>query len=351
MHNIDETVTGGAFASVREGAWHQLGYVSPTQVTSRELLKLAHCDFPIYTVPVMAQIERKDEQGYLIDIEIVQDNRKVNLMRDHPETKRPQILGQVGKGYPLWTPEETLCGFGDGILAHGAPTASACGALDEGRQVFMCFKLPKEMHVGGLSDELINLYLVIHTSFDGSTKTRARLTPVRAVCANTLEAGARVAVSEYAIKKTRNAKLAEMQAQAALGLVDPFVASMQKEADALIAVQVTNDKFRAIINHEFGPGEDPSKKALDAWTPREQALMDLFTVAPTQANVRNTAWAGVQAVTEYADWMMNVQGSKKMTTEQVAGAMLKRSLFRDPTVTNPKRAAVSAFRELAGLPR
>jgi hypothetical protein len=40
-----------------------------------------------------------------------------------------------------------------------------------------------------------------------------------------------------------------------------------------------------------------------------------------------------------------------MTTDQVAGAMLKRSLFRDPTVTNPKRAAVSAFRELAGLPR
>jgi len=349
-HGIDETVTGGAFASVRDGAWHGLGYTTTEQVSSRKLLGLAHCDFPIYTSPILSQIERKDEQGYLLDIEIAEDNRRVNLLRDHPETGRPQILGQVGKGYPLWTPEEILCGFGDGILQYGEPTVCTCGALDEGRQVFMSFKLPKEIKVGGVSDELINLYLVAHTSFDGSTATTARLTTIRAVCRNTLEAGKRAAISEYRIRKTRNAQLAVVQAQTALGLIVPFMADFQAEADAMINTHVTAAKFNAIITKEFGPGDEPSKKAVSAWEPRETKLMELFTVAETQANVRNTAWGAFNAVVEYADWEMNLQHSKGMTDQQIATGKFKRSLFGDPTVINPKIAARRAFRELSGLP-
>jgi phage/plasmid-like protein (TIGR03299 family) len=356
-HGIDETVTGGAFASVRDGAWHGLGTVwLPEQhdgrlPTSRELLREAKCDFPIYTNEILAQVERRDSEGLLLDVEIVADNRRVNLLRDHPETGRAQILGQVGKGYPLWTPEEILCGFGDGILQYGEPTVSTCGALDEGRQVFMAFKLPKDIKVGGLSDEMIQLYLVTHTSFDGSTATTARLTSIRTVCRNTLEAGKRVAVSEYRIRKTRNAKLAVIQAQTALGLVAPYLADVQAEADAMITTRITKDQFQAIITKEFGPGEDPSKKAVAAWAPREQKLMELFTTADTQANVRDTAWGAFNAVVEYADWEMNLQGSKGMTDQQVATGKFKRSLFGDPTVVSPKIAARRVFRDLSGLPK
>lgn len=354
-HMIDETVTGGAFASVRDRAWHNLGTVwNPDEhngrvPNSRELLKLAKCDFPVYNSPIMAQVERRDAAGHLLDVVMTTDNRRVNVLRDHPETGLPQILGQASEGYPLWTPEEILCGFGDGILQHGEPTASTCGALDEGRQVFMSFKLPKEILVGGLTDEVINLWLVVHTSFDATTATTARVTPIRAVCKNTILAGARKAVSEYRIRKTRNAKLADIQARTALGLVAPLAEHIKAEADAMLSVRVTNDAFREIIRNEFGPGDDPSKKAETMWETKEAELIRLFATADTQANVRNTAWAGLQAVTEYVDWSMGVRGQKGAGPEELAAAQFRRSVFGDATVTKPKGAAFRVFRELAGL--
>jgi phage/plasmid-like protein (TIGR03299 family) len=354
-HMIDETVTGGAFASVRDKAWHNLGTVwNPEDhdgqlPDSRELLKLAHCDFPIYSSPVVAQIERRDPAGHLIDVEIVEDSRKVNILRDHPETGRPQILGQASEGYRLWTPEEILCGFGDGILQYGEPTVSTCGALDEGRQVFMSFKLPKDILVGGLTDEAINLWLVVHTSFDGSSATTARITPIRAVCRNTINAGAKKAISEYKIRKTANATLDAKQAETALGLIVPFVEHVQQEADALLSVKLTNNAFRQIMRNEFGPGDEPSPKAEKIWEEKEAELIRLFAVADTQENVRGTAWAGLQAVTEYVDWSMGVKGSKGFSPDELGGAMFKRSVFGSATVDKPKAAALRVFRELAGL--
>lgn len=356
-HMIDETVTGGAFASVRDKAWHNLGTVwNPDEhdgrlPDSRELLRAAKCDFPIYKAPVVAQVERRDPSGHLLDVEIVEDTRKVNILRDHPETKKPQILGQASEGYPLWTPEEVLCGFGDGILAYGAPTVSTCGALDEGRQVFMSFKLPHDVLVGGLTDEAINLWLVVHTSFDGSAATSATITPIRAVCRNTINAGVKEAVSRYAIRKTRNADLAAVQAQTALGLVVPYAEELKSDAEALLETEVTTDAFLKIVRKEWGPGDDASKKAGDAWAEKEAVLVELWATADTQANVRGTAWAGLQAVTEFADWRMGVRGLKGADPQDLATAQFKRSLFGPPkgTVGNVKRNASRVFRELAGL--
>ncbi len=37
--------------------------------------------------------------------------------------------------------------------------------------------------------------------------------------------------------------------------------------------------------------------------------MDLFAVADTQAGIRNTGWAAVQAVTEQRDWLSKARGA------------------------------------------
>jgi phage/plasmid-like protein (TIGR03299 family) len=353
LHGIDETVAGGAFASIRHKAWHNLGSVwNPAEhggklPTSLELLQFAKCDYPIYKVPVTAQVERRDSQDRLMDLEIVHDERKHALLRDHPETGKAQILGVVGKDYPTWTPREILCGFGDALLRFGQPQAATAGALDEGRKVFMAFELPDTIKVGG--DDEIKFYMTVDTSFDTSSATFATLTDVRTVCANTLRAGKRTAKNQVKLRKTKNANLAELQSVKALELVKPYLTEVKAEAEAMLTTKVSNDLFNQIITREFGPGDEPSKKAQTYWETLEEQLMGLFTQADTQANVRGTAWAGYNAIVEQADWAKTIRGVKTADPLTVATARFERSFFGNADVDAPKIAARRVFRELAGL--
>lgn len=351
-HHIDETVAGGAFASIRHKAWHNLGTVwDPAEhdgnlPSSVELLQFAQCDYPIYKTPVMAQVERRQD-GHLVDVEMPTSARQYALLRDHPTTGRAQILGVVGKDYPTWTPREILCGFGDALLKYGHPQAATAGALDEGRKVFMAFELPSTIRVGG--DDEIKFYMTVDTSFDTSTATFATITDIRTVCANTLRAGKRTAKNQVRLRKTKNANLAALQSVKALELVTPYLAEVRDEAEAMLSTKVSNDKFREIIVKEFGPGEDPSKKAQGQWDILEEQLMNLFTKAATHENARHTAWAGYNAIIEQADWHKTIRGHKGADSITVATKRFERSFFGNHDVDAPKIAARRVFRELAGL--
>lgn len=343
-HNIDETVTGGAFAAVRDPAWHKLGVVVDHQVSARELLRLAHCDFPIYQAPIRAELDVPLNPGSALKIKrTAVDDRRYNICRLHPETNNLQILGQASKDYPLWTPEDVLVGFGDSIIETGAPTVSTCGALDSGRQVFMSFELPEHIKVGGMTDEEVRIWLLVHTSFNQSAPTTASLVTIRSVCQNTIRAGLAAKISQLKLKKTKNADLQAAQARTALGLVQPHMEEFQRRADALIETALTTDTFTKIIEKEFGPREDASKTAQTVWDEKKGKLIELFTEAPTQANIKGTAWAGLNAVGEYVDWMTKVKNDQGDETR------FKRSIFAEKSTENPKAAMRRALFEFAGL--
>jgi phage/plasmid-like protein (TIGR03299 family) len=345
-HQIDETVTGGAFASVRQPAWHKLGVVVNEPVSAGKLLQLAKCDFDILRAPITSELEVPISPGSPLKVrKTATDTKRVNICRVHPETNELQILGQASPGYPLWTPRDTLVNFGDAILNYGEPTVSTCGALDEGRKVFMSFELPKEIHVGGVLDEQVRLWLTVSTSFDTSLPTMAMISGIRTVCANTLRVGKMKALSTYKVKKTKNAELAAEYARDALGLVLPYMDEFQEVANQMIATHMTNDQFRKIIEKEFGPGEDPSKKALTSWAEKESQLMALFADADTQANARNTAWGALNAVGEFADWFTKATGDPA----QADAKRFTRSIFGEKSIADPKDNMARVIREFCGI--
>lgn len=348
---IDETVTGGAFASVRDGAWHGFGTVTQKAMGTLELLQLAKGDWPVYSSPVMAEVQRYNSVGDPLYVERVEDTKRVNILRDHPETGKAQILGQASSSYPLWTPRQVFVGFGDAIAAEGTPISSTAGVLYEGRQAFMSWELPNDIIVGGLTDEAVRLWLVVHTSFDGSSATTAMVTPIRAVCRNTVRVGKKKAIAKLSVRKTRNAALDALQARTALGLIVPVREEIKVKSDAMLKTRVTSQAFLNIITKAWGPGEDASKKALDAWEPKRETLMTLFAKSDTHANVRGTAWAGYNAVVEYADWHVSVKGLKNPTPQELATAQFQRSLFGPDhgTVEQAKSKAEAIFCELAGV--
>jgi phage/plasmid-like protein (TIGR03299 family) len=328
MHNIDMTVTGGAFAAVREPGWHMLGVTVKENVKALELLRLAKGDFPILRGAArLDEMVPIDEAGeFTVRYEAV-DSRNTLIYRVHPETGEAQVLGIASPGYPLWTPAQTLVGFGDAILGAGHMRSATAGVLDEGRQVFMSFELPEDIKLGGV--DLVKMYLTVSTSFDQSAQTQATISGTRVVCANTLAVANKSAKRSLAFRKTSRADLQAKQAQGALELVPEYTKALTEEAEALLSVKITDAKFTEIVTDLWGPGDDASKRMATLWEARLTQLQDLFATADTQANVRGTGWAAVQAVTEHRDWYSKAKATDQAGRDAVRFA---RSVGLTPSV-------------------
>src|SRR3546814_20848068 len=78
------------------------------------------------------------------------------------------------------------------------------GALGNGERIFITAKLPDYIRVGG--DDLIEKYLFLTTSHDGSGSITAAFTPIRIVCANTLNAAMPRQSNTIKIRHTSGAK-------------------------------------------------------------------------------------------------------------------------------------------------
>lgn len=79
----------------------------------------------------------------------------------------------------------------------------------------------------------------------------------------------------------------------------------------MIQTTMTQAKFEAIIEAEFGAPEDASKAAVTRADKRIAELSELFADAHTQEGIRETAWAGFNALTEWADHFSPTRGTER----------------------------------------
>lgn len=344
--NIDMTVTGGAFAAVREPAWHGLGVTINEPTTALNLLQLAKADFPILRGAIrLDETVPLDAEGTFHVRYEATDDRNTLIYRVHPETGQAQVLGVASASYPLLTPAQTLVGFGDAILGAGHMRSATAGVLDSGRQVFMSFELSDEVVIGGM--DRVKLYLTVNTSFDQSTASAARISAVRVVCANTLEQCRQCAVREIVFRKTARLDIQALQAKSAMELVPEYTAAMRQEAEDLLAIKVTNAKFLEIIDGLWAPEEIASKGKVSRWETRRDQLQALFQTASTQEFGRGTGWAAVNAVGEDRDWFSQVKGVE--TAEEKDAIRFSRSigLTKATGIIEPKRAMAQRVLALA----
>lgn len=343
-HQLD--ATGGAngkgsFSARYYGGWHDLGTViKDDKATALDLLVAAGGDYGIFRSPVAAIVDVPiaPGSGIMVKKTLEDPYGLQNICRWHPNTGEPQILGQASRDYPLWTNRDIFLGYADLIIDAAEPTASTCAVMRQGRQCVMSFELPKGINVGGIADENVRVWIVVLTSYDKSTPTITYLTTIRPVCANTVRAGRAQKFATYMVRKTKNADLKVAMAREALALVPDFTAAAAEEWDELLKVDVSNKKFEAIVTGLWGPGEEPRPSAQASWDVKFAKLMELFTQADTQANVRNTGYGAVQAITEFADWESKIKIPSDMTE---TGARLWRSIT-DSMIVGKTKAATAA---------
>jgi phage/plasmid-like protein (TIGR03299 family) len=313
MAHLLESVNGEtAFASLREPAWHGLGTVFEEEVSTAEMLKKAKLN---------------SWNVRLEDVEIPtgmdSDKNYSFVVRDNPFTKgNKDVLGVVGERYvPLQN--EELFDFADNILDNGGRWETA-GSIKGGRIVFGSLALEREtvLDPNGVSDK-INTYLLVNTSHDGSIAIQASITPVRVVCANTLnlalgQRGRNGSVKQsFKIRHTQTASGKVQVAREALGLANAYIDEFSLMANKMIETEVSKAKFDEIVLALYPQPKENAKGANKKWENKIDLINDIY-VGDYNNTITGTAWGVANALTERLDWYRT--GRKGKTESILASA-------------------------------
>ena len=316
-----------SFASFREPAWHGLGTVFDHEVTSAsEMLRLANLN---------------NWNVRLEDIELPENytSSKLNFLvvRDHPINGNPDVLSVVGERYQTLQNED-LFAFGDYLL-DGARWETA-GSLKNGRVVFGSLALEREtvLDPDGVSDK-VKTYLLVNTSHDGSVAVAASITPVRVVCANTLNVALKGTKQSFKMRHTSTLEGRIASAREALGLANSYMDEFDKMAKELIEKEITKATFDKIVATAYPMPDKDKKGAFKKWENKIDLLEELY-VADTNKNINKTAWGAYNTLTERLDWFRPARGGNN------EGILAAASGF-DPVINAEKNKLLNIVREVA----
>jgi phage/plasmid-like protein (TIGR03299 family) len=301
-HDLESQNGKASFASFREPAWHGLGTVFTEEKNTTEMLEAANLNG--WNVRL---------QDMEIPSTLTSDKSYQYVLRTNPtDTTQTDVLGIVGERYvPLQN--EDLFSFGDNILDGGGRWETA-GAIKGGRVVFGSLALEREtiLDPTGVADK-VKTYLLINTSHDGSIAIQASITPVRVVCANTLNLALGAKKKKNNIKqsfKIRHTQTAEGKIQIAretLGMANAYMDEFDIMAKAMIEKEVSAKQFNDIILAAYAKPDKDTKGAVKKWENKVDIINDIYT-GEFNGMIAGNAWGAFNALTERLDWYRSARG-------------------------------------------
>lgn len=298
MHGLEIGSKGQvAFATRSEPAWHQLGTVFDGELTTDEMLTLAHLKGWNVRLESIKDVMGLVSDSYDFTVE------PQMVVRTNPFTGRNDVLATVGERYKVVQNEE-LFGFGDGILAGGG-TWETAGSIRDGRVVFGSLSIGREIKVG--DDDVTNMYLLVNTSHDGSVAVQASITPVRVVCQNTLNFALRNGVKQqFKMRHTQTIEGRMAQAREALNITFAYADEFEREMNELFRVQCTKDKFDELFATLYPRPEKDVKGSMVKWESKRDLSMGIFMDSgdgpKTTQSLAFTMAGALNALTERIDW-------------------------------------------------
>lgn len=226
-----------AFFSVKEKPWHNLGRIISDYPTSAEAIEYAELNYEVIKTSLYT--------AYSENTKIVVPDLYSTLRTD-----TQTVLGVVGKDYQIVQNKDAFSFFdsivgGDGILYETA------GALGKGERIFITAKLPDYIRVG--KEDLIEKYLFLTTSHDGSGSITAAFTPIRIVCANTLNAALRTQTNTVRIRHTSNAQARLEQAHKVMGISDQLSSDLENIFNHWTKVRISDSEVKKLISLALAP--------------------------------------------------------------------------------------------------
>jgi phage/plasmid-like protein (TIGR03299 family) len=296
-HKIDNSKGFNAFVSFGEKAWHGLGSVMTDAVSTQDALQKGGLDFKVLKLPNIHILPTGEE--------LISEDSFFTLRDDVN-----RVLGsRLGRDYNVMQNHEAL-NLADEILQSGNASIETAGAIDDGKKVFICLRVNKDIVVG--SDDKVQQYLLICNSHDGTMSITAKFTNVRVVCNNTLQMALRQG-SGVKVRHTINAQHRLQEAVRLMGMITDNTGINTDAYNKMAETIITKEEmFNYFGNVFMTPAEisrvQGGEKATEVLSTRKQNILtDVLSFANSGVGQsmamkggNHTLWSAYNAVTGYA---------------------------------------------------
>lgn len=303
-HNLEIRNGKASIAFAGETPWHRLGQKIQSAFDAQTALTEAGLNFVVEKTPIAVA-----DTGTVIE-------NKFAVRR----TDTKAVLGVVGNSYtPLQNAEAFA--FFDGVFGKDTARYECAGVLGQGERIWLLAKLPGDFRIIG--DDVIGKYLLLTNGHDGSEAVRARFTPIRVVCQNTLNAALRERSKEIFVMHHADVKERLAMAGKLLAAAGVYFNEAQETFRAFASFKLdTNgrrDFWIAAVSETPRRYDDLGKGA-------RNRIDDIEKLHETGrgteiSGVRGTLWGAYNALTEWIDHQRTTDSLDYMAVG--AGAVAK----------------------------
>jgi phage/plasmid-like protein (TIGR03299 family) len=264
-----------------ETPWHRLGTKLEKPATAEEAIMAAQLDYTVSKRNLFADI----------------GGSALTPIADHFATVRTdtsEVLGVVGSRYcPIQNKDAFR--FFDALVGEGEAIYHTAGALGKGERIWILAKLPDYIRVNG--EDVVEKYLLLTNTHDGSGMVRAKLTPIRVVCSNTLSAALSGLEQEVHIPHTQNAVKRLEEAHKLLGLSNVVFSQLERIYQRMSLTKCSDSDLLAYVKRLIpdNPEVEDHKRTENI----RANIIDAYTHVNQEA--RGSWWGAYNAVSEYTD--------------------------------------------------
>lgn len=296
-HEIATAADGRAsIAYANETPWHGLGQQLSPNADLITWQQEAGLDWEARLATVKYDRTAVDQDGIVRPLLTEKEDSRVIYRSDTGEA-----LSVVSDRYRPVQPREVIQFYRDLTEAHGFQLETA-GALKGGRKIWALAKTPMDVAFRG--GDVVNGYLLLATSFDGSMATQARFTSIRVVCNNTLTLADRQGRADVTVPHSTHFDADKVKLDLKVG--DAW-AQFSEQAKSMTERVVSRDEtVRLFLDVYHGLTTTDEIREFQA-DPKNEKTAEKFMARMTDAlfaspganlaSAKGTLWGALQAIT------------------------------------------------------
>jgi len=223
-----------AYFGAIEPAWHGLGTTLNKVATASEAIEAGGLDFTVEKRRIFHGTGNK---------RILIPNKYATVRTDTED-----CLGVVGEAYTVFQ-NSSIFSFFDELVSKDEAIYHTAGVLGKGERVWILAKMPDYIRVG--KDDMIEKYVLLYNSHDGTSKLSGGFTPIRVVCQNTLNAAVQGLTNTFSFRHTVNAEERLREAHKALHVTNQFYNELEGIFGRMAQVKMNDAQFKEYIESLF----------------------------------------------------------------------------------------------------
>lgn len=301
MHNLNINNGKASMFYVGSPPWHQLGVQLQNPATAQEAIQATGLDYKVKLKPVKTIVNRKHR---------IVPNTFATVRTDTSE-----VLGVVGSRYEPIQNKDAFSFF-DALVGSDEAIYQTAGVLGKGERIWILAKLPSYIRIG--KNDIVNKYLLLTNSHDGSAVVRAKLTPIRVVCSNTLSVALSGNEQEVRIKHTPNAVHRLREAHKLLGLSNHLYLQLDSIFNKMALKRITEKQLQQYVKTLIPSNPDAQHQTRNENI--REAILELYESGQGADMSRGTLWGAYNAATEYTDHVQSSRNPNKQLSSMWFGS-------------------------------